>query len=351
MSPLQTNQKKIERIAHVGSWHLDFATGISTWSAETCKIYGIDEHDTIHSYEDLEARIHPEDRDKVKNIVADIRQSKSSSGVQHRILLSNGSIREVYSSIECIVDEQGRATGLFGVAQDVTDIVRTKNDLSRSEENMKLIFDLIPLSIYVRRANGDYIFGNHIFLAHYGITAEELKGKNLKDFIKVPEELVELRRQDALVLASEDKLFVTEFHQKNHEGKSTYWRILKIPFIPVGETEMAILGIAEDVTMEKERVNKIVEYSETITERNRQLEQFSFKVSHELRGPLTTIMSVSEVVDKMNLTNEELSLFVEGIRNSVSKMDSVIHELNEIVCAGVVTNYDFITKVNTEPEQ
>jgi PAS domain S-box-containing protein len=228
------------------------------------------------------------------------------------------------------LDDSGTATRIFGVAQDVTDIVNIKNKFLRSEENLKLLFDLIPLSIYARKKNGDYIFGNHIFLGHYGITAEELIGKNLKDFA-TPEEQEELKLQDAQVFESGKNLFVSEFKQKNRTGKLTYWRILKIPFVPIGETDMAMLGIAEDITLEKERVNRIIAYSSAINERNKQLEDFSYKVSHDLRGPLSTIMGIAQVIDFINLSKEEQNYFMNGIKEAVKKMDLVVHELNELV--------------------
>lgn len=334
MAHTDINLETIERIAKVGSWQLDFSTGILVWSAEACRIYGLEEDDTQHTYKEWESYIHPDDLESVKSSLANSLHSWSNSSIQHRIVLKNGQTKELFLTFEYVFGEQGRATSVLGVAQDITEIVKTRTALRQSEDNLKLIFDLVPLSIYARRANGDYIFANQIFLNHYGINAEDLAGKNLKDLIKVPEELAELRRQDAEVLASNERLLVCEFKQKNSVGKTTYWRILKMPFVPVGETERAILGIAEDVTLERERVQNLVQYSETISTRNKQLEDFSFKISHDLRGPLSTIMNVMEVVDKIKLTNEELSLFVAGIRTSVTKMDDVIMALNEIVGLG-----------------
>lgn len=332
ISPVITaDHKRIERIAGVGSWTMDLATGQAEWSAQACRIYGFDENDNKHSYQEWEAFVHPNDVAQVREILCLADIQKNSCSFQHRIINRRLEVRDINTSFEYVKDEIDCATCLVGVVQDITDLVKIKSNFSRSEENMQLVFNLIPLSVYARRRNGDYLFGNHVFLAHYGITAEQLKGKNLADFVTVPEELAELRRQDAMVFDSGKKLMVTEFKQKNASGKVTYWRILKIPFIPVGESEMAMLGIAEDITLEKERIDKIVAYSSAIKERNKQLEDFSFKVSHELRGPLTIILGIAHVADLITPSSDQLSFFLDGVKSSVIEMDKVVRELNELI--------------------
>lgn len=325
------DNNRIERIAGVGSWTMDLATGMAEWSAEACRIYGYEAQDNKHDFLEWEAFIHPDDIAQVRETLATAVVQKTSCSFQHRIINRQNDIRHILTSFEYVKDDAGCATCLVGVVQDVTDLVRIKSNFSRSEENLKFVFDLIPVSVYARRRNGDYIFGNHVFLSHYGITAEQLKGKNLTDLVSEPDEVAELRRQDAMVFDSGKKLMVTEFKQKNANGKVTYWRILKIPFKPVGETDMAMLGIAEDITLEKERIDKIMSYSSAIKERNQQLEDFSFKVSHELRGPLTTILGIAHVADLITPTSEQLTFFLDGVKSSVIKMDMVVRELNDLV--------------------
>ncbi len=322
--------KKAQRIAHFGDWELDLATGSAIWSEEACSIYGLHADDNRHTYAVWESFIHPEDIDEVRAKIAASQKDHSDYNFQHRIIRRDGSVRQIHSHVTFESDAAGKPVSLYGVAHDITDSTKARHELSQAEDNLRLILDLIPLSIYARQQNGDYIFGNHIFLKHYGITTDELEGKNLKDFVNTQEELDELISQDKLVLASGKKLVVSEFRQKNHEGMMTCWKITKIPFVPKGQTQKAVLGIAEDITLMKKREEDLLEMSLSIASRNKDLERFSMMVSHDLRGPVATLLGATKMIDEIKLTQEELSLFAAGIKNSLNKLDDIIRVLNDV---------------------
>lgn len=319
-----------QRLARFGSWELDLSTGISVWSEEACRIHGLDIADNRHAYEDWVAMVFPDDLKDVLWHLEGLGTEKKSATFYCRIVRPNGEVRNVHCIIECEFAADGALTGIYGVTHDVTDYLVVKRDLTTTEQNLQLILDLIPLSLYARQANGDYIFGNHVFLDHYGITAEQLKGKNLKDFVRSEAEYMELSAQDHLVLSSGKKLVVSDFRQKDHQGVEKVWRIIKIPYIPKGQTDYAVLGIAEDITTQKQKEENILQMSEVILERNKELEQFSMMVSHDLRGPLSTIMGVSDVIDTVHLTQDDLSVFISGVRGALSRLDDIVRRLNDI---------------------
>lgn len=319
-----------QRLARFGSWELDLTTGISVWSEEACRIHGLEVTNNVHNYDDWEAMVHPHDLASVRASLDIVRQNQSSATFDCRIVRPDGGVRHIHCIVECEYAQDNILTGIYGVTQDVTETLKAKTDLTTTEHNLQLILDLIPLSIYARQANGDYIFGNHVFLSHYGITAEELVGKNLRDFVRSESEFQELSAQDYLVLSSGKKLVVSEFRQKDHSGADTVWRITKIPFIPKGQSDAAVLGIAEDITTQKQKEQNILHMSEVILAINQELEQFSMMVSHDLRGPLSTIMGVSQVIDSIHLSQDDLSVFISGVRSAVSRLDEIVTRLNEI---------------------
>lgn len=317
-------------MAHFGNWELDLETGVAVWSDEACRIHGLDIADNRHTYDDWVAMVFQDDVKDVLWHLDGLGKEKESTTFNCRIVRPNGQLRNVHCMVECEFTEDGRLAGMYGVTHDITDHHVAKRDLTTTEQNLQLILDLIPLSLYARRANGDYIFGNHVFLDHYGITAEQLRGKNLRDFVRSEAEYLELSAQDQLVLSSGKKLVVSDFRQRDHNGVEKVWRIIKIPYLPKGQNEYAVLGIAEDITTQRQKEESILQMSEVIIARNRELEQFSMMVSHDLRGPLSTIMGVSQVIDSVQLTQDDLSVFITGIRSAVSRLDEIVTRLNEI---------------------
>lgn len=129
--------KQAQSIAHVGSFEIDFATNISTWSEELCRIYGFAIDDNKHHYDKWMEMIYPDDLQHVMAIVAEAKRSLSSSAIYHRIIRSNdGSVRHIFSQGEYEFDEQGKVIGLHGVAHDITDQKHAEL------ERIKMIADL-----------------------------------------------------------------------------------------------------------------------------------------------------------------------------------------------------------------
>src|SRR5205085_600933 len=57
--------EEAQRIAHVGYWERDLKTNRVTWSDETYRIFGLSQEDHHIDFAELQALIHPEDRQKM----------------------------------------------------------------------------------------------------------------------------------------------------------------------------------------------------------------------------------------------------------------------------------------------
>ena len=92
-----------------------------------------------------------------------------------------------------------------------------------------------------------------------------------------------------------------------------------------------IYGIVQDITDRKlaeiER-SKIV--NDLIT-RNKDLEQFAYIISHNLRAPIANIIGASDALKDAELDLEEKAMFNKGIDQSINKLDGVVKDLNQIL--------------------
>jgi PAS domain S-box-containing protein len=92
---------------------------MSIWSAEACRIYGLEETDNEHSYESWLSFIHPDDLPQVLQHTQLAQQNKGRAEFHHRIVLKDGSIKHLFSQSHYIL-EGNRPIGMYGVAHDVT---------------------------------------------------------------------------------------------------------------------------------------------------------------------------------------------------------------------------------------
>ena len=118
-----------QALAHVGSWEWDVSSERPTWTAEMARIYGYDvEH--VPNVEDLVARVHPEDRRRIWELIEDARSGYPTEA-DYRIVRPGGEVRHVHGRHRTRADDDGFVTHIYGAVQDVTERKRYEADLER----------------------------------------------------------------------------------------------------------------------------------------------------------------------------------------------------------------------------
>ncbi|MGH9306923.1 MAG: PAS domain-containing protein [Acidimicrobiales bacterium] len=112
-----------EALAGVGSWLWDLRTSTLQWSAEFHRIHGLDPLDFEGTLEAHLAPVHTQDRDRVRAAMdASVSRGKTYDD-EYRIVRVDGSARVVHVRAQPIMGSDGRAVGLRGIGQDVTDAI------------------------------------------------------------------------------------------------------------------------------------------------------------------------------------------------------------------------------------
>ena len=133
----EVRMKQAQQIAHVGSWELNFATGIGVWSEESCKIYGLDPGDNKHTFDNWLSFIHPEDMESVMKSIKASNDLLSENSFEHRIVRKDGTVRYIHSISRFEFDSNGKPTGLYGVAQDITERKEAENEIKGLSEHLE----------------------------------------------------------------------------------------------------------------------------------------------------------------------------------------------------------------------
>ena len=120
-----------QRLAHLGSWSMDMATGVVTWSDELYRIFGLSEEGTTPGLEAFMSVVHPDERSAVENAVREALAARTPFRLQYRIRRPDGQERLVLSSGAVDVDAENVIIRIHGMAQDVTDIAAAQ----RAEPN------------------------------------------------------------------------------------------------------------------------------------------------------------------------------------------------------------------------
>ena len=84
--------------------------------------------------------------------------------------------------------------------------------------------------------------------------------------------------------------------------------------------------VAQDITKQKESEKKLVEYTQQIEKTNKELDQFAYIVSHDLKAPLRAINNLSEwIVEDFGEVPEEIGNHLSLMRGRVHRMENLIN--------------------------
>ena len=172
-------------------------------------------------------------------------------------------------------------------------VIANKELVFQNEEKEKRAAELVI-------ANKELVFQN------------EEKEKRAAELVIANEELVfqneeKEKRAAELVIANKELVFQNEEKEKR-------------------AAELVIAN--EELIFQNEQKEKM---TADLIHRNKDLEQFTYIISHNLRAPVANIIGLSSRLQQVNLEEDIKRQIAEGLSTSVKKLDEVIRDLNDIL--------------------
>ena len=129
----------VQEIAKIGSWSLDFRTGVFQWSDQMHRIFDTDPLHFVPTMETVGALVHPDDRAAARaaNIVS-MKTPGGSCTMEHRTLLRSGEERIIEQRWEMFRDDAGRAVTSRGTCQDITERRRAESEVRASQSLLSM---------------------------------------------------------------------------------------------------------------------------------------------------------------------------------------------------------------------
>ena len=318
---------KAEKIAKIGSWEYDYETHQRTWSDELFNILGFIKNGSLPNCQQILECIHPEDRLLVRKTLITAHREGKTWELNYRLLLPDGTIKYIESRGEPTVDCNG-ILRVLEIIMDVSDRVLAQKSQQRSEEQLELITDALPVLIAYIDKQQCYRYNNRTYETWFGKSRTSLIGLPIKELMG-EENYQKMLPCIEMALAGEEVTYQTQLATNG----SFYW--MRATYIPDFATDGKIKGffsMVEDIT---ER--KAVEQMKS---------EFISIASHEMRTPLTSIHGVIKLLcaDRLGELSQKGKVMADmALRNS----DRLVHLVSDILdLERMESGRDEITKSN-----
>ena len=236
--------KESQRIAHVGSWRLNFANNQVIWSDELYKMYGFDPTLPPPTYTEHKKLFTPESWDRLSAALQYTRDTGIPYDLELETVRADGSHGWMWVHGLTIRDAKGVAVGLRGMAQDITEHKQAEEALRQSDERHRKYLMNAPYGIFVTDEKGRYQQVNPAACSMSGYEEQELLAMSIADLFF--EESIEKGLQHfQRVLHQGQSQGELLFRLKN--GERRWW---SVNAVKISETQF--LGFCIDVTERKQ---------------------------------------------------------------------------------------------------
>ncbi len=302
------------------------------WSKGIKAVFGYEKGQVGDSSSWWFGNIHPEDSIKMSiKLYSVIEQKTEKWQDEYRFRCADGSYKYVLDRGFLLKDENGKAIRMIGALQDIT---------KQKEEELRLkLLETVILqtkeSIVITEANFNkrslpkVIYVNPAFTTMTGYTSDEIINNSL-NILKGPNtEKTILKRIFEIIQNKEEGLLEIRCYKKD---RTEFW--LRFIMIPIYNTENELshwVSIQRDVTDEKNQEIEKEQLIKELTQNNKDLKQFSYITSHNLRAPMSNLVGLLNLIEDIEIEDQELKEILDGFNKSAHLLNETIEDLTKVM--------------------
>lgn len=270
---------------------------------------------------------------KSKKIVSEYyirrqRGEKVPSRYKFNIIRKTGEKRRVEISVTVVEDLMG---GVKTIAQilDITDRILAEQKLRESEEKYRELVETSPNSIILLDDEGIIISCNKITESYLNLPRDQIIGLNYLE-LNLLKDNISWTKKSFKKAMKKGILEPFEFELIDNQGKKIWVRNL-ISFITINNKRYLQI-ISEDITERKKIEILIKDEIKKLKEIDVIKTEFVSRASHELKTPLTSILSTSRLLNDLyqDKFDERAHMFVDIIIKGGERLERIIKDLLDV---------------------
>ena len=242
---------------------------------------------------------------------------------ERRLKRKNGT--EVYVEVSASTMDDGRHLVFL---RDITEKKISEHQKEFDRKNFDALINTTDDLMWSINKNMELITCNKAFEQ----IVNQLTGRSLSEEASVLQSLFP-KNQLSRYQAYFERAFAGEIFTEIDHLTSPYEIWSEISFYPIiqGNEIIGCACYSRNITALKLAEQERIKMTNDLKQRNKNLEQFAYIVSHNLRAPVANISGIIYVMQTIKLDRKEKKVMINELSNSVEKLDNVINDLNHIL--------------------
>ena len=288
-----------QRLTKTGSWaHMPDGPTLY-WSAETFRISGFDPEQGFPDRETVWRRIHPEDREKLRQILQKAYEQKADYTSAFRYVTPDGTVKHMEGTGHPVLNAAGEVVEFMGTMTDVTERKRAEEALRRSEAYLADAKRLSHTGSWAYNAGGDALYWSEENFRIWGFDPQQ-GVPNLKTVHQRmhPEDRDrEIEYAERAVRNGKD--FAQEFRIVLSDGTVKHIQSVGHPVFGASGEVVEVLGTHVDITERKrveEERDRLRQLEEELAHMNRvtMLGELASSLAHEINQPISATITSAQ---------------------------------------------------------
>ena len=302
------------------------------WNKGIYGVFGYQKEDVGSTSKWWFDRIHPEDSLKMSvKLYSFLEQKTEKWQDEYRFQCADGSYKYVFDRGFLVKDTNGKPLRMIGAIQDVTKQKEEEQRLRLLETVITQSKDAVMITDIDTSKNviPNIIFVNSAFTDITGYPADEVIGKSPEILFGKKSDFLEFDKLRTAVQEYKECFVETISYKKSGEE---FW--INFSMIPVTDKEgehSHWISIQRDVTVEKEREKEREQLIRELTQNNKDLKQFSYITSHNLRAPLSNLTGLLNLIEDIPIEDSELKEIINGFSKSTHLLNETINDLVKVI--------------------
>ena len=302
------------------------------WNKGIYGVFGYQKEDVGSTSKWWFDRIHPEDSLKMSvKLYSFLEQKTEKWQDEYRFQCADGSYKYVFDRGFLVKDANGKPLRMIGAIQDVTKQKEEEQRLRLLETVITQSKDAVMITDIDTSKNviPNIIFVNSAFTDMTGYPADEVIGKSLEILFGKKSDILEFDKLRTAVQEYKECFVETISYKKS--GEEFWINFSMIPVTDKGGEHSHWISIQRDVTVEKEREKEREQLIRELTQNNKDLKQFSYITSHNLRAPLSNLTGLLNLIEEIPIEDSELKEIINGFSKSTHLLNETINDLVKVI--------------------